>query len=459
MAEIVPPCECEVGGWGLQISLRTVLITLSICFLSVIPISWAQPPSSLSQPSSASTTSPFELNADNIEYDRIREVYVATGSVVGVRGPVQLTADQVTFNKLSGRLLATGDVHLRDKISDLWTKRLELNINTETGNFSEGQIFLRETNSLLVGRHIKRFSETHYRAKDGSFTNCDAKDGEVPAWRFTFEDFDFDLDDSLYGKGVWFNINDYPIVPLPPIRYPLGGARKTGLLIPTAGIDNVFGFRYQHSFFWAINPSQDLTISPLLLSKIGAGGDLEYRYILDRQSEGEWLLSSIFDTTQPRSGALVRGAHVQRFNEDLSLRMDVNISTNRRFLNDFSNSGVLRALPSQQSNLLVNQRLDHGSLFLLSQFLQPLQDGGPTTFQRLPEVGHRLFNYPVFGDTVALGMDSTFVHWFREEGFNLSRVDLLPGLTTRGLHLGHVIGLRPQVKFREVFYTRGKNDI
>ncbi|MGB0909387.1 MAG: LPS-assembly protein LptD, partial [Nitrospirales bacterium] len=401
------------------------------------------------------SASPAELTSENLTYDQVTEVYVATGSVVLVQGDNRLTADHVTLHKLSGELHAKGHVYLQGKDTDVWTEELDMNLNTEAGIITNGDVFMREENSFVTGQQLRRFSETHYRVKEGSFTNCDAKDGEVPAWRFTFRDMDFDWNDSLYGEGVWFNINDIPIIPIPTFRYPLGSKRKTGLLIPTVGIDNVFGFRYRQSFFWAITPSQDFTISPLILSKRGGGSDFEYRYILDRRSQGNWLVSTLYDTDQSRGRADITGAHIQEFNRDLSLKLKVNYSTDSSFLQDLSNSGVLRALPSQESVLNVNQRLSHGSVYLLGQYLQPLGSGGTTTFQRVPEIGHRLPNYSVFGSPLSVGVDSTFVHFFREKGFQVSRLDFLPSASLHGLHLGNILGIKPQVKVREVAYSRG----
>ena len=48
------------------------------------------------------------------------------------------------------------------------------------------------------------------------------------------------------------------------------------------------------------------------------------------------------------------------------------------------------------------------------------------------------------------------MHFAREEGFNVSRFDVMPTLAVQGLHLGHVVGLRPQFKLREVLYSRGR---
>lgn len=218
---------------------------------------------------------PVAINADRIEYDRDREEYHATGAVDITRGPIHLNADEATLQKLTGRLTARGHVHLRDAQTDIWSETLQLNLNTEAGVITNGNIFWKEQNSFVTGRRLQRFSETHYRVKEGSFTNCDAKDGEIPAWRFNFDDIDLEYEDSLFGKGVWFNVNDVPVVPLPMFRYPLGASRKTGLLFPTTGYNTKFGFQYRQGFFWAIDPSNDLTISPQILTERGGGADLE----------------------------------------------------------------------------------------------------------------------------------------------------------------------------------------
>lgn len=398
---------------------------------------------------------PVTINADRIEYDQDRDEYHATGSVDVTRGTVHLNADEATLQKLTGRLTAGGHVHLRDEQTDIWAEQLQLNLNTEAGVITNGNIFWKEQNSFVTGQRIQRFSDTHYRIKEGSFTNCDAKDGQIPAWRFTFKDINVEYEDSLFGKGAWFNVNDVPVLPLPAFRYPLGASRKSGFLFPTYGYDTKFGYQYRQGFFWAIDPSQDLTVAPKILSKRGEGVDLAYRYIWSRQAKGQWFMTSLRDTVVDRTRAEFRGAHVQQFNRNLSMKMNLNISTDRSILQNLSNSGVQRGLPSQESNLTLVQRLNHGALYLRSQYLQPLNAGGDTTFQRLPEVGHSFVKYSVFGSPFALTADTTAVDFWRQEGFNVGRVDFLPGLSMEELHLGHTVGFRPQVKIREVAYTRG----
>jgi len=417
--------------------------------------------------SSSSGFIPLDITATRIDYRQDQDVYEADGSVVIQQGAIRLTADHVTIQALPGILTAVGHVHLTDPQADVTAERLELNVNTEAGVVTHGQLYLPGTNSLVSGRLMQRFSEYHYRVKEGSFTNCDAQEGEVPAWRMRFDDLDLAVGDTLAFKGAWLCVNDVPMIPLPTLTYPLT-TRQTGFLIPFVGYDNRFGVRAQGSFYWAINPSQDLTISPSYYSKLGYGSDFEYRYVLDRKSRGQWRVSYLQQTELPnvagvtdtgedvkKARATVTGSHTQQITDTLLFRANANVVTDPNYFQQLSNSGTQRALPSNESNLLAAQRLPYGSLYLLGRYLQPLQAGGKDTFQRLPETGYNLPNVSLFNSPLLFGMEGNYVNFYRDEGFTLNRVDVVPGIATDVIDLGHVVGIRPQAKFREVYYTRG----
>ncbi|MDE3050748.1 MAG: LPS-assembly protein LptD, partial [Nitrospirota bacterium] len=318
--------------------------------------------------SGATTTSPgalpLDITAERIDYLQEQEIYEADGSVVVNQGTLRLTADHMTIQALPGVLIATGHVRLTDPKADLVTERLELNVNTEAGVITHGQVYLKSTNTSVEGRLLQRFSEDHYRVKEGRFTNCDAQEGETPAWRFQFKDLDLNAGDSLAFTGGWLCVNDLPVIPIPTLTYPLS-SRRSGFLIPNVGYDNRFGMHLQESFYWAINPSQDLTVSPSYYSGLGYGSDLEYRYALDRKSKGQWFVSYLQQTKLPnvsgvtdtgadakQARALITGTHTQQFTPDLLLRVQANVVSDPNYLQQLSNSGTQRALPSNESNLL-----------------------------------------------------------------------------------------------------------
>ncbi len=416
-----------------------------------------RPPADPGAQASPPPSGALVIHADQIDYESETELMKARGSVKMVQGATTLVADEATIRLLTGDVSAVGRVHLMQETTDVWADRLDVNFNTEAGLITSGQIFDRDTNALITADKLQRYSEARYRAQNGSFTNCDAMEGQTPAWRFTFEEVDVTFGDSLELRNAWFCVNDVPLIPIPYFKYPVGVSRKTGFLFPSPGYNTSFGFNYRQSFFWAINPSQDLTITPNILTERGFGGDLEYRYIFSRKNRGEWLLNALQDTDQDRARGFVRGAHTMQVTPDLSLRTKANLVSDRTYLQDFSNLGALRALPSADSTLDINQRLPYGRAFFLAQYLQPLQAGGDETFQRLPEVGYRLSGLPVLDSPALMGFDATYDFFWREQGFDLNRVDVVPALTTQPFFPGHAVSLTPSVKPRVIYYSRGVN--
>ena len=456
----------SVSTWQRLIGRFPCILSISILlglFPLFAPSAWGESTVTTVSP----TNQPLTVTAERIDHLQEREVYEADGSVVVTQGNLRLTADHVTINALPGTLTATGRVHFWDASSDLKSERLELNVNTEAGIVANGSMFIRPSNSFFTGRSIRRLSEDHYRIKEGTFTNCDAKEGEVPAWRFTFEDLDVNAGESIGMKRAWLCANDTPIIPVPTLTYPLSN-RHSGFLIPTPGYDNRFGLHYQQGYFWAINPSQDLTIAPSYYNNLGYGSDFTYRYYLDRRSSGQWFASFLQQTKLPnvsgvdqvssderRLRGLISGQHVQQVTDTLLVRGQASFVSDRQYLQQLSNSGAQRASPSGESALLATQRLPYGSAYFLGQYLQPLNSGGPDTFQRLPEVGYVLPNTSPFGMPFLLNLDTNFVNFYREQGFAVNRMDFMPGVTTDVMDVGHVIGLTPHFKFKELYYTRG----
>jgi LPS-assembly protein len=417
-------------------------------------------------PPSSSGAVPLDVTAERIDYLQDQEIYEADGSVVVNQGSLHLTADHLTIQALPGVMIATGHARLIDPKGDLTADRLELNINTEAGVVTHGQLYVKASNTFIDGRLMQRFSEDHYRIKEGRFTNCDAEAGETPAWRFHFKDLDLNTGNNVAFKGGWLCVLDVPIVPLPTMTYPLS-PRSSGFLIPTIGYDNRFGWHAQESLYWAINPSQDLTIAPSYYANLGYGSDVEYRYVLNRQSRGQWFVSYLQQTQLPnvsgvsstqeakQARGLISGSHTQLFTPDLLLRVQANLVSDANYFQQLSNSGAQRALPSSENNLLATQRMPYGNLYLQGQYLQPLQSGGPNTFQRLPEVGYTMPNSFVFNSPFLLGVDTNYVNFYRDQGFVQNRIDFVPGVSTDVIDFGHMVGATPQFKFREVYYTHG----
>ena len=208
-------------------------LVLIVAVLSLVPFPGSAADTQAGVGTSPAGSAPLDITAERIDYRQDQDIYEANGSVVIQQGAIKLTADHATIQVLPGILTAVGHVHLTDPQADVTAERMELNVNTEAGVATHGQLYVPTTNSSISGRLLQRFSEYHYRVKEGSFTNCDAQDGEVPAWRFRFKDLDMTMGDTLGSKGGWFCVLDVPTIPLPTFSFPMT-KRQTGFLIPSA---------------------------------------------------------------------------------------------------------------------------------------------------------------------------------------------------------------------------------
>src|SRR3954471_3737381 len=190
---------------GIVLRLGMCLVGWRMLELVLPPTGGAAGNEGNSEATTASTGGvPLDITAERIDYLQEQEIYEADGSVVVNQGSLRLTADHMTIQSLPGVLIATGHVRLTDPKADLATERLELNVNTEAGVVTHGRVYLKATNTLVEGRLLQRFSEDHYRVKEGRFTNCDAQKDETPAWQFMFKDLDLTVGDNVAFTNAWF---------------------------------------------------------------------------------------------------------------------------------------------------------------------------------------------------------------------------------------------------------------
>jgi LPS-assembly protein len=127
-----------------RICLQFVLVWAVVLSLPGLSLWAAEIQKSVGNPSSGSA--PLDITAARLDYRKDQELYEADGSVVVRQGTLTLTADHVTVQALPGILTATGHVHLTDPKTDVTAERLELNVNTEAGVVTQGQLFAPSTN-------------------------------------------------------------------------------------------------------------------------------------------------------------------------------------------------------------------------------------------------------------------------------------------------------------------------
>ena len=244
----------------------------------------------------ADTGPPLELSAENLEYERGRDLFVASGSVVVRRGGLRLTADWVVFSPSTGRGVASGDVALSDGRDTLHTRFVEFDVEDMQGALFDARFDVPSDHMRMQGAMIAKTGDQTYSFEKGVFTSCRCPDPEAEdPWRIRAESADLEVGGYGTARDTTFEILGVPVAWLPWAIYPLKTERQSGLLLPDFDVSGRNGFEVGVPVFIAAGDPVNVVATPRWLSKRGPKGDLLVQYVAGEQSEGSAFGSYLHD--------------------------------------------------------------------------------------------------------------------------------------------------------------------
>ncbi len=366
--------------------------------------------------------------ADRIEDLGRDRIVVATGNVEITRGRARLNADRVEINRETGDAVATGRVIFYDGEDRLTGDRIDYNIRSGTGVVHQAHA---ETAPYyrISGERMERVGESVYRIRKGVFTTCE---GDSPAWSFRFDEATADLEDYVYGTGASFWVKNVPLIPFFPFfAAAIRRERQTGFLFPVLGSSARKGFYAEIPFFWAINESQDLTVSFNAYEARGFGGRALYRYRLSENHGGSFSGFFIHESqveSEDRGWGTFR--HEWRDEHGWRAVADVNLVSDDSVLRDYSLRLSERSLQRVDTNVFVSKRFDHWNFVGNIFSYQDLTTVRPTELRRLPELRADRVRAPVPGvPGLLFDLESSATYFQRDIGSEGARVDVHPRLS------------------------------
>lgn len=394
---------------------------------------------------------PVEISSERMEYLRSEDIYRFDGKVVITQDKFRLNADHVEFNNRSGKVQAEGRVDLFDGENQLAGERIIFDMSTKNGVVYSGSLFIRKENYHLDGEIMEKLGERKYRLFHGLFTSCELRQGLSPDWHFKAKEMDLDAKDYLTAKGAIFYVKEIPIIYIPYISYP--ATRRSGLLTPRLGYSTKEGLKINEALYWAIAENQDATISLDYRSNKGRGTDLEYRYLLDRRSRGEFEAGYFRDMQLNANRIDLRFNHQQLVTEDLQVKIDtryVNNPSNFRELSELTEERVQRSI---ESNGFIANRFDNSFLYILGRYTRMLETADSRVIQKIPEAGFSIIEdraplIPLFYTFNLTGSNLSI-----RDGIDAQRYDIHSRIALR-LNLANFLILAPSADLRETIYSR-----
>ncbi len=397
-----------------------------------------------------------KVDADSLEYSEAEAKVIAKGNVHIVMENRSLFADEVVVDLDDQVMVATGNVVLMEGLNRLQGHRLEYNYRTNLGVVTQGSAFLGPGVSLS-GIEIRRVGEREYRVLDSHFTACRLcqPEPQTPDWEFRASEATVYQDEFITSRNASFWIKGIPALFSPVAAYPIG-PRRTGFLIPRFIYSNSDGFVVKQPFFWAISPSQDLTLTPTYRTKVGFEIAADYRYVLAENAQGEitgrYLYDISPDTPETNRGE-VKWLHNQVLSPTWTFRADATYISDQTLQKTFVETPVLeRTQRTIASNAFITQVTPQYMLLGLVDVTRDLSTTTATRTGRLPEVGFQWLPGPVGGTPLLVEGQTSAVYLTGSAGNDTGRFDFFPGLRLP-LALSPWLSATSGVALRETVYS------
>ena len=220
--------------------------------------------------------------------------WTATGKVEARYQGRILRADQLTYDAAAGVVTADGDAQIINADGSAeFAQHLVLDDKMRAG-FAKGFAARLPINARLTAKFAAdvavRRSETVEELNRAIFTPCPicAANGSPiePTWSIQADRIIEDHQRHLvYYRNATIRVKGIPLFYTPFFSHPDPDApRASGLLVPQIAVTGKRGASYQQPILWVVSPSQDLTISPQINTKVNPFLTLSWR---DRFYSGE----------------------------------------------------------------------------------------------------------------------------------------------------------------------------
>lgn len=232
---------------------------------------------------------PVLLTADSLRYDQDLGLVTAQGNVELAQESRTLLADLISYSERDGKVVASGNVSLMDTDgSVMFADYLELTDGMKNG-------FVRDVSVLLTDN--SRFAAASAERRDGNRTTmrkavyspcslCASDPTRAPLWQVRGDRVVHDqVKQEITYRDATVELFGVPVAYTPYFSHPDPTVRRqSGFLAPGVNTNKYFGVAVQTPYYYVIDDSTDLTITPQYSSREGPFLMGEYR---QRTTKGE----------------------------------------------------------------------------------------------------------------------------------------------------------------------------
>jgi LPS-assembly protein len=203
-----------------------------------------------------------------------------TGGVLLRRGDKLVGAESANYDPEEKALRLQGSVRYEDPGTQILSNSAEFAYGTGRIRFEGASFSLGGNGSRGVADAIEINQNGMLKLDGVAYTTCppDSED-----WLMQGESIELDTEKGVgTARGMKLKFKGVPILYAPYLSFPIGDARKTGVLTPEIGSSERSGNEISVPWYWNIAPNYDATITPRLLTSRGMQVAGVFRYLTDR---------------------------------------------------------------------------------------------------------------------------------------------------------------------------------
>ena len=264
------------------------------------------------------------VQARRIDYDYTNRRVSAVGNVQIYYSGSTLEADRVVYDEVTKRLRAEGNARLTDQDGNVtYGEVMDLSDDYRDG-FVDSLRIERPDRTTLAAARGSRTGGNFTVFESGVYTAClPCRDNpkRPPLWQVKSARIIHDKGEKMiYFEDAKIEFFGQPILYLPYFSTPDPTVqRKSGFLMPSSSTSTVYGFGVETPYYFALAPSYDATLAPMVTTKQGLLVEGEFR---QRLMDGAYAIrgAGIFQADLCQYGCS-SGRYVYRTRQYLSGRL------------------------------------------------------------------------------------------------------------------------------------------
>ena len=381
--------------------------------------------------------------------DKDRNVKIDTRVEVH-QGQRQFSADQVNYESADDHFDVSGKVEYRDP---------QMVVHGDAGSLTRDQADFKGAQFELPQRSARGAAQSMSLTRDGilrldgvRYTTCPP---ESTDWQILADRVSLDTARSVgTAHDARVEFLGVPILRLPVISFPVGDARKSGVLFPSLASTTRSGAQLSVPYYFNLAPNQDLTLTPTWYSRRGVDLEGQYRY-LTRSSHGEITANLLPDDRRADRGRnRVKFDNVTELPGGWRLTVGAENVSDAQYFEDFYQGADGSSVAFLPRRLQLSFRGDHLDAGLLMSNFQTLdqalaqEDRPYTEVPRMYANGRWELSLPAL--PLMYGFDSEATDFRRSEGVEGWRVDATPQLSLNYAAPGYFV--RPGLALDGTWY-------